>query len=75
MEHGTKEYYLDALKHVMMMKLVTTEAQSLASTHALYVEQIRNSTTMTDEQKEHYKNNLQQAYEQVLFETIGSSGN
>ncbi len=75
MEHGTKEYYLDALKHVMMMKLVTTEAQSLASTHASYVEQIRNSTTLNDEQKEHYNHNLQQAYEQVLVETIGSSGN
>lgn len=74
MEHGTKEYYLDALKHVMMMKLVTSDAQSLASAHALYVQQISNSTTLNAEQKDHYSHNLQQAYEQVLFEMVGSLG-
>ena len=32
MKLGTKEYYIDAFKHVLMTNLIVSESQSLSST-------------------------------------------
>ncbi|MBO0601751.1 hypothetical protein I2483_08775 [Sporosarcina sp. E16_3] len=73
MKLGTKEYYLDAFKHVLMTNLIISESQSLSSTQSYYEEQIGKTTTINEEEKSLYSRNLQKAFDEIKHEVIGSS--
>lgn len=72
MKLGTKEYYLDAFKHVLMTNLIISESQSLSSTFSYYEEQIGKTTTINEEVKKIYSRNLQKAFDEIKHEVIGS---
>ncbi|WP_338654341.1 hypothetical protein ACOKXV_00345 [Sporosarcina psychrophila] len=72
MKLGTKEYYLDAFKHVLMTNLIISESQSLSSTFSYYEEQIGKTTTINEEVKKLYSRNLQKAFDEIKHEVIGS---
>ncbi|HJF31563.1 MAG TPA: hypothetical protein K8V56_07260 [Sporosarcina psychrophila] len=72
MELGTKEYYLDAFKHVLMTNLIISESQSLSSTYSYYEDQIGKITTINEEVKKLYSCNLQKAFDEIKHEVIGS---
>ncbi|MEK4405573.1 hypothetical protein MKZ26_14410 [Sporosarcina sp. FSL K6-6792] len=72
MKLGTKEYYLDAFKHVLMTNLIISESQSLSSTFSYYEEQIGKTTTINEEVKKLYSHNLQKAFDEIKHEVIGS---
>lgn len=72
MKLGTKEYYLDAFKHVLMTNLIISESQSLSSTYSYYEEQIGKTTTINEEVKKLYSRNLQKAFDEIKHEVIGS---
>ncbi|QNK88246.1 hypothetical protein MKY15_07740 [Sporosarcina sp. FSL K6-1540] len=72
MKLGTKEYYLDAFKHVLMTNLIISESQSLSSTYSYYEEQIGKTTTINEEEKNLYSRNLQKAFDEIKHEVIGS---
>ncbi|MBO0587516.1 hypothetical protein [Sporosarcina sp. E16_8] len=72
MKFGTKEYYLDAFKHVLMTNLIVSESQSLSSTQSYYEEQIGKTTTINEEEKSLYSRNLQKAFDEIKLEVIGS---
>jgi len=70
MKLGTKEYYLDAFKHVLMTNFIASKSQSLSSTQSYYEEQIK-STTINEDEKNLYLSNLKKAYDEILHEVIG----
>ncbi|AMQ04531.1 MULTISPECIES: hypothetical protein [Sporosarcina] len=72
MKLGTKEYYLDAFKHVLMTNLIISESQSLSSTYSYYEEQIGKTTSINEEVKKLYSRNLQKAFDEIKHEVIGS---
>jgi len=71
MKLGTKEYYLDAFKHVLMTNLIISESKSLSSTQSYHEEQIGKSTTINEEEKSLYSRNLQKAFDEIKHEVIG----
>ena len=70
---GTKEYYLSEFKHTLMTNFVTDDAQSLASVHAYYAEQIGEMATLNADEKSNYLYNLKNAFTTISHEVFGQS--
>lgn len=70
---GTKEYYLSEFKNTLMTNFVTDDAQSLASVHASYAEQISEMATLNAVEKRNYLYNLEKAFNTISTEVLGQS--
>lgn len=70
---GTKEYYVNEFKQTLMTNFVTGDAQSLASVHADYEEQIGDMPTLNADEKIGYLQNLEKAFNAILHEVLGQS--
>lgn len=68
---GTKEYYVENFKQVLMTNNVTSESTSLNSVLKFYEEEISNSPNLKEEDKEVCKRNLQKAFKQTKEEIFG----
>lgn len=68
---GTKEYYLDEFKQILMTNFVIGDAQSLTSVHARYAQQIDAMTSLNPDEKSHYLYNLEKAFADILHEVLG----
>lgn len=69
---GTKEYYIENFKQVLMTNSVASESTSLNSILKFYEEEINSSPTLKEEDKEVYKLNLQKAFKQAKEEIFGN---
>ena len=72
MKTGTTAYYKESLKETVMTNYSISKATPLASTHANFEAEIKNSPTLQPAEKEIYLQNLQKAYNQTRDEIFGS---
>ena len=73
MELGTKEYYINGFKDMLMTNLIANESKSLSSAQSYYEKQIDESYVITEVKKALHLRNLQKAYDEIVLELVGQA--
>ncbi len=71
MELGTKGYYMNAFKSVLMTNLITSESKSMSATYSYYEKLIDEDQNSPNNTKAVLLRNLQKAYDEIVHELIG----
>lgn len=69
---GTKEYYVESFKHVLMTNSISTKSTPLTTIFTFHEEEIGNAPHLNDQEKIIYTHNLQQAFKQTKDDILGS---
>ena len=73
MELGTKAYYMNAFKNILMTNLITNESTSLSSAHTYYEKIIDEAYASNNETRTLLLGNLQKAYDEIVHELVGQA--
>lgn len=71
MELGTKGYYMNVFKSVLMTNLITSESKSMSATYSYYENLIDEDQNSPNNTKAVLLRNLQKAYDEIVHELIG----
>lgn len=73
MKTGTTAYYKDSFKEAIMTNYSMDKAMPLADTYTDLEAEIKNATTLRQDEKEVLLQNLQKSYDQMRDEIFGES--
>jgi len=72
MKTGTTAYYKDSFKEAIMTNYSMNKAMPLAAAYTNFEAEIKNSTTLRQDEKEVQLQNLQKSYDQTRDEIFGA---